>query len=99
MAIYNGTPGNDSYTGTSSADTINGLAGNDILAGAGGNDITVFRLVPRPSATAVQDVPSDDSSTLYPRGNPDGPAIGAPPDATAARDAHGDILIDLSADE
>lgn len=38
MAIYPGTPGNDTLTGSAGDDSITGDAGNDILDGGAGND-------------------------------------------------------------
>jgi Ca2+-binding RTX toxin-like protein len=39
MALFEGTPGNDSITGTSLDDAIAGLAGSDTLIGLGDNDV------------------------------------------------------------
>ena len=39
MAVYNGTPADDTYNGTTGADTIIGLDGDDMLDGQAGNDL------------------------------------------------------------
>ncbi|ESQ73785.1 calcium-binding protein [Asticcacaulis sp. AC402] len=39
MAIFDGTPGNDTYEGTALEDSVNGAGGNDILRGGGGGDV------------------------------------------------------------
>ncbi len=39
MAVFNGTPGDDTLDGAGDNDVINGLAGNDTLNGGAGDDV------------------------------------------------------------
>ena len=64
------------HAGTSNAVAVRLIRTN--FAWTGSKVTIVLRPLPAPAATAFQDVPSVEASTLYPRGNPGGPPAGAP---------------------